>query len=194
MILYGAGGHAKVVAEAIRASGKTINYIFDDAAISFSGIPVGPYDAQKLPEEALILSIGNNEQRKLVSEHVRHPFGIAIHPLCSLSEQAAFGVGSVAFQYTVIQPGVSIGKHCIINTAAIVEHDCSLENFIHIGPGSVLCGNVSIGEGSLVGANSTVLPNIKIGRWVVIGAGSVITTDIPDGAVIAGNPGKQLRS
>ena len=96
-------------------------------------------------------------------------------------------------QGAIIQSCAKIGKHCIINTGASIDHECQIADFVHISPHSTLCGNVHVGEGSWIGAGSTVIPGVKIGRWAVVGAGAVIIKDVPDKAVVAGVPAKVLR-
>lgn len=93
----------------------------------------------------------------------------------------------------LINASVTIGMHCIINSGAIVEHDCKIADFVHICPGAKLAGGVEIGEGTMVGLGSNVIQGIKIGKWVTIGAGAVIIQDIPDYAVVVGNPGKIIK-
>ena len=97
-------------------------------------------------------------------------------------------------QGAIIQSCANIGKHCIINTGASIDHDCQIEDFVHISPGSVLCGNVTIGEGSWIGAGSTIIPGVKIGKWSIIGAGSIVTKDIPDKVLAYGNNCKIIKN
>lgn len=92
-----------------------------------------------------------------------------------------------------INPSASIGNHCIINTGSIVEHDCVLSDFVHISPKAALAGNVFVGEGTQIGIGAAVIQGIKIGKWVTVGAGAVIIKDIPDYAVVVGNPGKIIK-
>jgi acetyltransferase EpsM len=92
-----------------------------------------------------------------------------------------------------INSTVSIGKHCIINTNASVDHDCLLEDFVHVSPNATLCGGVRIGEGTHIGASAVVIPEIKIGQWVTVGAGSVVINDIPDYATVVGNPARIIK-
>ena len=94
----------------------------------------------------------------------------------------------------VLQSGTKIGKHCIINTKASIDHDCIIDDFVHISPSVTLCGNIVVGEGTHVGAAATIIPNIKIGKWCVIGAGAVITKDVPDHSLVVGVPGKIIKS
>ena len=88
----------------------------------------------------------------------------------------------------VVNSGTKIGKHCIINSAAVVEHDYVIDDFVHVSPNATLTGGVEVGEGTYIGAAAVVIPNITIGKWVTIGA--VIINDVPDYAVVVGNPGK----
>ncbi|WP_339903946.1 DapH/DapD/GlmU-related protein [uncultured Cyclobacterium sp.] len=82
----------------------------------------------------------------------------------------------------IVKVNSHIGKQVIVNTAASVDHDCVVGDFVHIAPQATLCGGAEIGEGTLVGANSTVLPGVKVGKWCSIAAGAVISKDLPDGA------------
>ena len=75
-----------------------------------------------------------------------------------------------------------------------MDHDCSLEDFVHICPHATLCGNVSVGEGTQIGAGATVIQGIKIGKWCMIGAGAVIIEDVPDYSVVVGVPGKVIKT
>ena len=92
-----------------------------------------------------------------------------------------------------MQADAQIGKHCIINTGASIDHESVIADYVHISPHSTLCGNVYVGEGSWIGAGSIVIPGLRIGRWCVIGAGSVVTKDIPDGVLAVGNRCKIIK-
>ena len=94
---------------------------------------------------------------------------------------------------SIIQSDTIIGRHCIINTKASIDHECVINDFVHISPGSVLCGNVIVGEGTWIGAGSIIIPGVKIGKNSIIGAGSVVVKDLPDGVVAYGNPCKVIR-
>ena len=84
----------------------------------------------------------------------------------------------------VVQSGVRIGKHCILNTLSSVDHDSIIGDFVHISPRSCVCSSVKIGEGCHLGAGATVLPGVTIGKWSVIGAGAVVNKDIPDFSMV----------
>jgi sugar O-acyltransferase (sialic acid O-acetyltransferase NeuD family) len=193
MLLYGASGHAKVIISCLQSNGRTVQGIFDDdPARKFLGtVPVlGSYQPDHDHERALIIAIGDNEIRRAIAGQVRHPFGRAVHVSALVDPSVRVGEGSVIIHRATIQADATIGRHVIINTSASVDHDCRLADFVHVAPGAVLCGNVQVGEGTLIGAGAVVLPNLTIGRDCVIAAGCVVIHDLPDGAVVRGNPGR----
>ncbi|MCF2506528.1 acetyltransferase [Dyadobacter sp. CY107] len=196
MLIYGAGGHAKVIISLLMDSGASVKAIFDDnpAKRIFKGITViGSYDPGLHMNEALILAIGDNATRAQLAAKIGHRFANVFHHSSLINRNAHFGLGNVVLHRAVIQTDTIIGNHCIVNTGAIVEHECKISDFVHIAPGSVLCGNVTVGECALIGAGSVVVPNVVIGKNCLIGAGSVVTKNIPDGAIIRGNPARIIK-
>lgn len=193
MLIYGAGGHAKMVLSILAACGKQVNAVFDDdqqrTALQCKHIVCG-YDPLLRPDDVLIIAIGNNHDRRRVAEGILHSFGTAIHPTAIVDPSVHMGWGTVIVHNAVVQVDCRIGNHAIINTATIVDHECILDDFVHIGPGATLCGGVRVGECTLVGAGSVVLPQVHIGRECVIGAGSVVVGNVPDYAKVAGNPAR----
>jgi sugar O-acyltransferase (sialic acid O-acetyltransferase NeuD family) len=191
MIIYGASGHGKVIASIM---GGAVTLFFDDNQNmkEFLNFDVLPYDENVSSNERVVVAIGDNIIRKQVVEKVLHSFGNVRHPRVLIDKSVIVGEGSQLLQGAVIQVDTEIGKHTIVNTSASIDHDCKIGDFCHIAPNATLCGNVSIGEGSFVGAGATIIPGVKIGKWAIIGAGSVILKDVPDNAVVVGNPGRML--
>lgn len=192
MYLYGASGHAKVIVDILRAINEPIEALFDDneTVHQLLGYPVLRSKEIKGP---LIISIGDNNIRKKIARQINVGFGVAFHPSAIISETTVIGEGTVVMQGAIIQISVCVGKHCIVNTGASVDHECVIEDYVHISPHCTLCGNVKVGEGTWIGAGSTVIPGVKIGKWSVIGAGSVVTKDIPDGVLAVGNRCKIIK-
>ena len=192
MYLYGASGHAKVIIDILRANQIEINGLVDDNPNiqELLGIPV-LHQSNGL--SLFIISIGNNQIRKKIAEQLKTSFGKAIHPSAIISPNSMIDEGTVVMQGAIVQSCATIGKHCIINTGASVDHECVIEDYVHISPHATLCGNVHVGEGSWVAAGSVVLPGVKIGKWSVVGAGSVVAKDIPDGVLAVGNRCKVLK-
>jgi len=194
MVLYGGGGHAKVVFDCLLATDVALEGVFDNQILTgfLADKYRGKYESEILPKMHLIISIGNNKIRKKISTQVSHHFGTIMHPSAPVSQFSTIGMGSVVFHQAVIQSHASIGKHCIVNTAAVVEHDCVIGDFAHLATHATLCGGAYVGEGTLIGAGAIVLPNIKIGKWCVVGAGSVVTKDLSDFSIVAGVPARLL--
>lgn len=194
--LYGASGHCKVIIDALISSDVAIDTIVDDNPKSELLLGIEIKRTENFNWNATspwILSIGNNLTRKRISEKLKIEFTKAIHKTAIISNYSSIKEGTVVMAGVIINPDVIIGKHCIINSSSIIEHDCEIADFVHISPNASLAGNVKIGEGTHVGIGTSIIPGITIGKWVTIGAGSVIIKDIPDYAVVVGNPGKIIK-
>lgn len=189
--LFGASGHAKVIIDIINAQGNEVGCLYDDAphCDEIHDIPVCKASAAQV-SGPLIISIGSNRVRKIISERYLLEYATAVHPEAIISPSAKIGNGTVVMQGAIIQSDAIIGNHCIINSGSSIDHECIIGDFVHISPHATLCGNVKVGEGSWIGAGATVIPAIKIGRWCTIGAGSVVIRDLPDGSTAYGNPCK----
>lgn len=198
MFLYGASGHGKVIEDILSVNGiVTQGFIDDNKSLKvFSNKPVfhSLIDSHfNAAIDKIIVSIGNNLIRKQLTESLHVNFGIGIHTSAVLSARAKIGEGSVVMANTTINADSTVGKHCIINTNASIDHDCVIEDFAHISPNVALAGDVHVGEGTHLGIGSCVIQGVRIGKWVIIGAGSVIIADVPDFAVVVGNPGRILK-
>lgn len=197
MYLYGAGGHCKVIIEIISESkAHIIEGIVDDVPKedSIYDIPVlNTKKAGNFADKNFIISIGNNKTRKTIVESMSTAYLKAIHPKSIISSRAKINEGTVVMAGAIINSETTVGKHCIINTGAVVDHDCSIGDFVHISPNASLAGEVQVGEGTHIGIGSVIIQGIKIGKWATIGAGAVIINDIPDYAVVVGNPGKIIK-
>ncbi len=191
MLIYGAGGHAKVVLDCIRGMGKDVSVFFDDSneLTELKGIPVvSPYSPDVKYREELVIAVGDNLLRKQIAEKVKHRFGEAIHSSARLSHYSFLDEGTVVMPNVIVNADAVVGKHCILNSASVVEHDCIVEDFVHIAPTAVLGGGVKVGEGTLIGIGAMLLPFVTVGKWCIVGAGAVVTADVPDFSVVAGVP------
>lgn len=194
IFLYGAGGHAKVIIDILASNGILVQGIYDDnpQLTEICTIPITHNKSYKFP---IIISIGNNNIRKKIVKNLQSAEYIkAIDSRAIISKQVKISEGTVVMQGAIIQSCSIVGKHVIINTGAKIDHDCTIEDFVHIAPGSTLCGNVSIGEGSFIGAGSTIIPGVKVGKWSIVGAGSTVIRDIPDNVVAVGSPCRIIKT
>lgn len=196
MYLYGASGHSKVILDILLEHNYSVIAVLDDAPrVEFlSGIPVLlPSEVTINEFDTALISIGNNNIRKKIAATFKASFIAVAHPSACISKSATLGTGSVVMANAVVNASAVVGDHCIVNSGAIVEHDCELANFVHVSPNAALAGGVKIGEGSHVGIGASVIQGVTIGKWVTIGAGTVVLKDIPDYAVVVGNPGRIVK-
>jgi sugar O-acyltransferase (sialic acid O-acetyltransferase NeuD family) len=195
--IFGIGGHAKVLIESAILNDFTIDCLYDDdvnkSNLNFGQYKIiGPIDINF--RGSLIIAIGNNKIRKQISDRIaKANWRTIIHPTSIISKEVLIGEGSVIMAGAIIQPDTRIGKHAIINTGVSIDHDCYIGDYVHISPKVALSGDVYVGDGAHIGVGACVIPGIKIGKWATIGAGAVIIKDVPDYAVVVGNPGRLIK-
>ncbi len=197
--LYGAGGHALVVADALRDLKVPVAGLIDDNPVRVrdstgSILPGFGINSQfRIPDSALIITIGNCRVRALLADRLDARYHTLIHPSAIVSRTVEIAEGSVVMHGAIVQVASRIGRHVIVNTGARVDHECTIHDFAHIAPSVNLCGDVTVGEGAIIGAGAIVLPGVRIGKWSVVGAGAVVLRDVPDYAVVVGNPARIIR-
>lgn len=152
-VLYGNGGHGRVIKDAIEKLGGKVVYFFDQD---------NPYNPSLFPDAKLIIAIGNSEFRERISLEVKHHIGIVIHPNAIIADDVSIDDGTVVLANAVIQSGAKIGKHCIINAAVVVDHDVIIEDFVSIYP------NAYLGGESIITKHKTIDPNTTVKRNVII--------------------------
>lgn len=204
LVILGASGHGRVIADAAVASGRSVIGFVDHNKILgevIDNIPVIGSDADLdeiisgRDDIEVIVGIGDSRIRsKLVNDlerlHKNIKWSTIIHPSASISKNLHVGSGSFISSNATVNTGVYIANHVVINTGAIIEHDCVLSGFSFVGPGAILAGNVSIGSSAFIGAGAKIIPNVKVSKNVTIGAGAVVLKDIPKNARAVGVPAK----
>lgn len=183
LIIVGAGGHGKVVADNALKNGYTsINYVDDHAAGTCMGFPIvgttAAIEALNDGQTDFVMGIGNNEVRMRIAQRYDVNWVTLIHPSAQIAANVTIGSGSVIMAGAVVNACTEIGKHCIINTGAIVEHDNLIEDYVHISPGVCLSGTVTIRERTWIGVGTNVINNIEICNDVIVGAGSLVLKNI----------------
>jgi sugar O-acyltransferase (sialic acid O-acetyltransferase NeuD family) len=204
VIVFGAGGHGKVVADIVLQCGWTCAGFVDDQT-SFRaavGLPLSILGDRtwlcNQPRDTLrvALGIGDNYGREAVASFLTSA-GIevvsAISPFAVVSPSAQIGAGTVIMPGAVVNAMAIVGEGVIINSGAVVEHDTRVGNYVHLSPNSTLGGGVEIGEFSHLGLGASVLPLIRIGSRSILGAGSVVTGAIPDNVIAFGVPARIKR-
>lgn len=180
LIIIGASGHGKVVADIAALSGYTdIVFLDDNTSIcTCAGFPVIG-TSMSAPEGDVFIAIGNAAMRKRLAEHYRdRNQPVLVHPNAVIAKGVVIDSGTAVMAGAVINPGATIGRGCIVNTCSSVDHDCIVSDYVHIAVGAHLCGTVTVGEKTWIGAGAVISNNLRICGDCMIGAGAVVVKDI----------------
>ncbi|MEW6119433.1 MAG: acetyltransferase [Pseudomonadota bacterium] len=202
LVVFGAGGHAKVVIDAAEKQGYRHILVADDAEALWGkslmdyAILGGRTALRALGFRShAIAAIGSNAARGHVADWLAAQGFVpasVIHPSAQIGRGARIGAGSLLVAGSIINSDAVLGANVIVNTGATVDHDCLVGDNVHIAPGVHLCGEVAVGSGTLLGVGAVVVPGVRIGTGCVIGAGATVIRDVPDGARIAGTPARTI--
>ena len=203
LFIYGAGGHAKIVATAAFETNSYEKIYFLDSAkkdFKFSeksaifslnpedDLLISSVDAQS------IIAIGDNRIRmKIALESINDNFISIQSPNSYLSQFSKISEGVFISAGAMINADSFIGPHAIINTGSVIEHDCKIGSFSHVGPNAALGGNVELGSNVFIGGGAFVNPNLSICSDVIVGSGSVVINNISEPGIYAGVPANKIK-
>ena len=205
-VCWGAGGHARVIADLLAC--------YQDRMVALIDGHVGQSPMAEVP---LLQGLPDLDRWLALQEAGTDLFGAVaigrcgpdrmnclqalqargmttpalLHPGASVSRFCSIGPGSHILAQAVVAAAAQIGAACIVNHRASVDHECVLDEGVHVAPGATLCGCVQIGKNVFVGAGAVILPRLQVGEGAVIGAGAVVTRDVPAGAIVVGNPARR---
>ena len=197
VVIIGASGHGRVVADIIVACGDSvIGFLDDDLSINNVNL-IGPSsDAIKYcdGETELFVAIGNYRIREKIMNNLPNAkWYTAIHPSAIISPSAVIGEGTCVMPNAVVNNSVVIGRGAIVNTCASVDHDCVVGDFVHISCGTRLAGTVTVGKGTWVGIGSVISNNLSVCENLMIGAGAVVVKDITEEGTYVGVPARKIK-
>lgn len=207
LVIFGAGGHAKVVADSVRRlGGWRIEGFVDDvspgrAGEAFCGARVigGRSALPALRErgvEAIVLGFGHNQARLALAAELAAAgwrFPSIVDPRASVAGEAALGEGVYVGVGAVVEPGARIGAQTIVNTGAVVCHDADIGAGGHVCPRVCIGGHAVVGRGAWVGIGAVVRDRATIGEWSLVGAGALVLGSLPAGVVAYGQPARVIR-
>ena len=200
VVLLGAGGHAKVVLDALRAQGIRVDGVVDPELAKtesvWRALPVLGSDADLLkldPTDFLVANgvgslPGNYLRQKLFKKFKSAGFNFlsVVHPSTFIGSGVVLGEGVQIMAGSIIQPDCQVGNNSIVNTGATLDHDCMIGEDVHIAPGVTVSGNVLIEDGVHIGTGASIIQGVTIGRETVIGAGTVVVKSVPEYSKLIG--------
>ena len=199
LVMIGASGHGKVVADIAANSYEKILFLDDDPEVKSCGEHPVVGSTQQLEHYLccgdFFVSIGNTGIRKKFLEKLKEMganIPVLIHPNAVVGTGVSIGAGTVLMPGSIVNAGTSIGEGCIVNTSASIYHDCRIDNFVHVSVGAHLCGTVFVGAETWIGAGAVVSNNKNICGQCMIGAGAVVVKDITEKGTYVGVPAKRL--
>ena len=208
ILIFGAGGHAKVIVDIIEKQGRFkitgfIDKSYDKDTIILGYRVLGCMSSIKdivfdYQIDGGVIGIGDNSIRELVRNKIvevipNFKFVNCIHPDSIFGKDVVFGEGNVVMAGVIINSSTSIKNHCILNTNSSLDHDSLMANFSSIAPNVTIGGNVRIGDYSAIGIGSNIFNKVNIGYNCIIGGGSLVCKDTEENSIYYGSPSKFIR-
>ena len=194
LLIIGAGGHGKVVADTAEASGYSdiafLDQLWPEHTKNGRWKVVGK---PALLDVKMFCAVGYNDIRaRIFEEYHLNSSPVLIHPSAIISPTVKMGPGTLVVAGSVVNADTSIGRGAILNTACSVDHDCRIGDFVHISPGAHLGGDVRVGDGTWIGIGAVVREDVRIGKNVMVAAGAAVVDDIADGVRVGGVPAREF--
>jgi sugar O-acyltransferase (sialic acid O-acetyltransferase NeuD family) len=204
IVIVGAGGQGRIVADALRVAGESepVAFVDDDASLHGkmrSGIRVAGSLAAlgEIPHDAVVVAIGDNRRRREIAarlEAAGERLASARHPFSSVSPDARVGEGGMLSAGAIVAPGAELGRCVLLNTKASVDHDTRVGDFAHVAVGATVGARCVVGEEALVAVGASVVSGCRVGARTVVGAGAVVVRDLPEDVVAFGVPARIVRA
>jgi sugar O-acyltransferase (sialic acid O-acetyltransferase NeuD family) len=199
LILFGAGEHARVVAETALAAGWTVVGMVDGKPLP----PLWPWRLlggevdltvirQRHPKARFLIAFGHRAGRwALVERQTALPWATVIHPSAVVSPSAAIGGGTLVGPLALLHAQAQVGQHVIVNSGCLVEHDARIEDHVHLTPGVVLGGGAVVGAGAYIGLGARIRDHVTIGAGATVGMGAVVVGTVRPGVTVVGCPARE---
>lgn len=198
LIIIGASGHGKVIADIAVMNGyKEILFLDDNMSLKeCAGFPVvgKVSEISKYQMYDVVVGIGNSKFREEITKRISsYNIVTLIHPNAIISRRVSIGKGTVIMAGAIINSDTKIGESCIINTSSSVDHDCTVNSFSHISVGATIAGSVKIGKHVWIGAGAVVINNIAISDNIYIGAGATVIRNTTEYGTYVGTPSRRIK-
>lgn len=202
LLILGAGGHSRAVADLASEVGWTVAGFTDRADAPRAGVLGTDAEVGALARagmiDAAVVGVGNSAlPRRVELFRLLHDCGLAapaiVHPRAVLARSCRVGAASVVFGGCVLGAGVEVGVNGVCYSGVIVEHDCRVGDHCYLSPGVVLSGQVTVERNAFLGAGAVVVPGVRIGAGAVVAAGAVVVTDVAAGVTVLGVPAREVQ-
>jgi acetyltransferase EpsM len=197
IVIVGAGAQGRIVADILQSAGNPPVAFVDDTpslhGTSILGVPVIGASCAEIDHDAIIVAIGDNHLRRVVTERLTgsgERLASAIHPFTSIARSATIGDGSMISAGAIVLPRAVLGRGVLLNTKASVDHDTIVGDFAHVSAGGTVGANCRIGEETLIALGASVVSQCTVGARTVIGGGAVVVRDIRDDVIAFGVPAR----
>lgn len=194
IVIMGASGHGRVVADIARACGYSEVIFLDDADVPLASGKGADYIHYR-EDSDFIVAIGNSKIRERVQKELTDGgcrMATLVHPQAVIGSNVTLGLGTVIMPGAVINAGATIGEGVIINTSSSVDHDCNIGDYCHVSVGAHVAGTVHVNSHTWIGAGATVSNNLNICKNCMIGAGAVVVKDIVEAGTYVGVPARKI--
>lgn len=202
IVLVGAGGHGRVVLDALLLQGRQVVGIIDprlEKGATVFGVPVlgGDEWLNTASPEAFALANGvgaipyaSKRRRELHEQWSAKGFVLTsvVHPSAVLGREVFQGRGIQVMAGAIVQAGCRLGEGCVINTRASLDHDCVIGEHAFVAPGAILCADIVVEERAYIGAGATILPGLRVGAGSIVAGGATVTKNVPPHATVIGSP------
>ncbi len=203
LVVVGAGGHGRVVAALAQRAGHLVRGFLERSTEPAVGdLPIlggdDYLDAKPARDIQIAMGLGSRGAWQRRWELCKRVDGLGLSapqlmdPDATLAAFVEIGRGTQVLMGARVQNAASIGDWCIVNTAALIEHDCQIQAYTHVAPGAVVCGGVTVGEGTFIGAGSLIKEGVTIGSRATVGLGAVVISDVADGQTVVGMPARGI--
>ena len=199
VLLWGAGAHGRVIHDLAGACGyNDIAFVDDQPPVDrvCGSAVLSPDDGRIGDYRHFIVAVGDSRVRARCFERALERGlepALLIHPSAVISRSAVLGRGTMVLPLVVVGASATIGENCILNTACVIEHDSRVSNHVHISPGAILGGEVTVEAYAQVGMGAMVLSRRGVGSGSILGAGAVAIKDVAAGWIVTGIPAQPRR-
>ena len=200
LIIIGAGGHGRVIADMAEKNGyEEILFLDDSPEVKSCGkhsVVGTTADVLSYAAADFVVAIGNSATRRRIQLALEEN-GLRVvplvHPAAVVAPDVPVGAGTVIMAGAVVNPGAAIGRGCIVNTCSSVDHDCRVGDFVHISVGAHLAGTVTVGDDTMIGLGAVLVNNITVTDNVTVGAGAVVVNGISERGIYVGSPARRIK-